>query len=124
MNKLTFSMENYLEAIFELSSNNKGVRLTDIAERMGVTKASANNAMTVLMEKGLVEKEKYQEIFLTGEGLEIAESTAHKHQIIASFFTDVLKIDPEIADKDACDIEHVISDTSIMAMRSYLKTKI
>lgn len=120
MAKLTFSMENYLEAIYELSLENKGVRLTDLAERMGVTKASANNAMAVLIEKGLADQEKYQEIFLTEKGMKLAEFTSRKHQTIQQFFIQVLHIDAPTADEDACAIEHVISEESILAMERFL----
>ncbi len=120
MKKLSFSMENYLEAIYELSSENQGVRLTDIAERMGVTKASANNAMAVLAEKGLVDKEKYQEVFLTPHGIKLAKFTSQKHHTLEEFFIRILKINPKIANKDACAIEHVISDDIIYAMQDYL----
>ena len=120
MKKLTFSMENYLEAIYELSSANEGVRLTDIAEKMGVTKASANNAMTVLMEKGMVTKEKYQDVYLTSYGKKVAESTSKKHHMLQRFLSTVLKVDKKIADTDACAIEHVISDVSVAAMADFL----
>lgn len=121
MEKLTFTMENYLEAIYELSENGKGVRVSDIAARMGVTKASTNGAMTTLSEKGLIVNEKYKEVFLTPTGLKLAKYTAKKHSVIRQFFIQILKINPNIADKDACAIEHVISDDSIHAMEQYMQ---
>lgn len=113
-------MENYLEAIYRLSVGGKGARVSDIAEALGVTKASTNSAMSTLSEKGLVVREKYREIFLTPSGLELAEFTSRKHEVIQKFFTEVLKIDPDIADTDACAIEHVISNDSIYAMQKFL----
>ncbi len=121
MEKLTFTMENYLEAIYELSASGKGVRMSDIAEKLGVTKASTNSAMSTLSEKGLITNEKYKEIFLTPAGLELAEFTSKKHHVIRKFFIDILKIDPVIADEDACSIEHVISIDSIHAMQEFLQ---
>ena len=59
MEKLTFSMENYLEAVYELSSGDKGARVSDIASWMGVTRPSTNSAMATLSEKGLITNEKY-----------------------------------------------------------------
>lgn len=120
MEHLTFTMENYLEAIYELSKNGGGARISNIAERLGVTKASTNSAVTTLALKGLVVNKKYGEIFLTPEGLEIAEFTSQKHQIIRKFFIEILKIDTDIADSDACAIEHVISSKSIEAMQAFL----
>src|SRR5690606_11161787 len=123
MKKLSFTMENYLEAIYELSggSSNSGVRVSDISERLGVSKASVNSAMATLAEKGLVINEKYKEVFLTPAGLEKARLTSQKHRIIQKFFIDVLKVDKEIADRDACHIEHVISNDSINAMKKFME---
>ncbi|SDH88665.1 metal-dependent transcriptional regulator [Desulfosporosinus hippei] len=123
MGKLTFAMENYLEAIYELSTDGTGARISDIAERLGVTKASANSAMSTLSEKGLIINEKYKEIFLTPTGREFAEFTSKKHQVIEQFFTQILKVDIAIADQDACAIEHVISNDSIHAMQEFLIKK-
>lgn len=123
MGKLTFSMENYLEAIYELSNGNSGVRVSDISERLGVTKPSVNNAIATLAEKGLVTTEKYKKIYLTPTGLERAKLTSQKHRIIQKFFTEVLKIDADIADQDACSIEHVISPNSVQAMQEYMQAK-
>ncbi|GAB6087512.1 metal-dependent transcriptional regulator [Alkaliphilus crotonatoxidans] len=120
MEKLTYAMENYLEAIYELSGAEKGARVTDIANKMGVTKASTSSAMSVLSEKGLIISKKYQEVFLTPKGLKIAQQTSKKHQLILHFFTEVLNIDFDIADADACAIEHVISKESIQAMEQFL----
>lgn len=118
MEKLSFSMENYLEAVFELSKDG-GARVTDIAARMGVTKASTNNAMAVLAEKGLIVNEKYQEIRLTPRGMELAGVISQKHAIIKRFLIRVLHVDKETAETDACAIEHVISRESVAAMRRY-----
>jgi len=109
--KLTFTMENYLEAIYELSSEGTGARVSDIADRLGVTKASTNSAMSTLAEKGLIVNEKYKEIFLTPEGLKLAEFTSNK----------ILKVEPSVADNDACAIEHVISNDSIAAMQEFMQ---
>ncbi|NLK27986.1 MAG: metal-dependent transcriptional regulator, partial [Clostridiales bacterium] len=99
-----------------------GVRVSDIAERMGVTKASVNNAMATLASKGLITNEKYKEVFLTAAGLEQAKLTSKKHRTLLQFFTEVLHVDKNTADKDACRIEHVISNDSIRAMREYMLT--
>lgn len=120
---LTFSMENYLEAIYELSRDGKGAHISDIADKLGVSKASTNSAMATLSEKGLITNEKYREVFLTPAGLEKAEFTSEKHKIIRTFFTQILQIDAAVADKDACAIEHVISKDSVRAMYEFMKTE-
>ncbi len=121
MKKLTYTMENYLEAIYVLSLEEEGARVSDIAKKLGVTKASTNSAMSTLAEKGLIINEKYKKVILTPAGLELAELTSKKHETIFKLLTEVLKVDPIIADQDACQIEHVISNETIEAIRSYLK---
>lgn len=123
MEKLTFTMENYLEAIYELSGGSSGARVSDIAERLGVTKASVNSAMSTLAERGLVVSEKYRKVFLTPAGLEQAKLTSNKHRVIRKFLTDVLDVDTDVADKDACSIEHVISNDSVRAMQEFMRAK-
>lgn len=123
MEKLTFTMENYLEAIYELSRGGTGARVSDIAERLGVTKASTNSAMATLSERGLIVNEKYKEIFLTPEGLLLAEFTSNKHRVIQQFLTRILKIEPSVANNDACAIEHVISNESVAAMQEFLHAR-
>lgn len=120
MQKLTVAMENYLEAIYELSLDGNGVRVSDIARRMGVTKASTNNAMASLSEKGLIINDKYAKIYLTPAGQSLADVTSQKHQTVRRLFISVLGIDPDIADQDACAIEHVISKESILAIQEFL----
>ena len=95
MKKLSFTMENYLEAIYELSggSSNSGVRVSDISERLGVTKPASTVPCPPWPKRGCVINERYKEVFLTPAGLERAKMTSKKHQIIQKFFTDILKID-------------------------------
>lgn len=121
MDKLTFTMENYLEAVYELSREDGSARLTDIAARLEVTKSTANTAMSILVQKGLITNEKYQQIYLTDAGLEMAGIISEKHHIIQRFFTEILKIDHETANTDACAIEHVISNKSVSAMHDFLR---
>ncbi len=120
MEKLTFTMENYLEAIYELTIDESGARVSDIAQRLGVTKASTNSAISTLSDKGLIIYERYKKVNFTPAGLELAELIAKKHRVIDDFFRRVLKVDPHIADKDACSIEHVISTDSVYAMQKFL----
>lgn len=123
MEHLTINMENYLEAIYELSKEKSFARVSDIAERLSVSKASASNAMQTLMSKGLIITEKYREVYLTEEGYKLAEITSKKHFIIKDFFINVLSIPPCVADSDACAIEHVISNDSVTAMEKFLSNK-
>lgn len=120
MEHLTIAMEHYLETVYDLCGGG-GCRLSDVAARLEVSKASANNAMNVLASRGLVESEKYREIRLTEQGLRLAELLSHKHTILQRLLTQVMGVDPEQADEDACAIEHVISADSVAHIQDFLR---
>lgn len=121
MSKLTFSMENYLEAVYELSVGEGGARVSDIAARLGVSKASVNSAMNALHQRGLVENEKYREIYLTEEGLRVARLTSQKHVILQTLLHKVMGVDSQQASEDACAMEHVISEESTEKILAFLE---
>ena len=121
MSKLTFSMENYLEAVYELSVGEGGARVSDIAARLGVSKASVNSAMNALHQRGLVENEKYREIYLTEEGLRVARLTSQKHVILQTLLHRVIGVDSQQASEDACAMVHVISEESTEKILAFLE---
>ena len=120
MEEMSIAMQNYLELIYELSLDGKKARVSDIAKHLGVSKPSVNNAVVVLAKDGYVIYEKYADVKLPPKGKETAEFICGKHQTIKQLFVEVLNIDEGIADKDACLIEHVISNESIKAMQEFL----
>lgn len=132
MESLSIAMQNYLETIFDLSRRNipmyqdsgsalrGGVRVSDIATHLDVSKASVNNAMNVLAKLGFVYNEKYQEIYLTDLGKETAALLEGKHKIIKTLFTDIIGIPAKTADDDACAIEHIISHEAVQQIHEYL----
>jgi len=125
-------MQNYLETIFDLSRKNTpndqdpsstlpaGVRVSDIAARLDVSKASVNNAMNVLAKLGFVSNEKYQEIYMTELGKENAAILEGKHKILKTLFTDIIGIPENTANDDACAIEHIISHEAVQQIHEYL----
>lgn len=123
MSKLTFSMENYLEAVYELSAETGGARVSDIALRLGVSKASVNSAMNALHQRGLVENEKYREIHLTEEGLRRAKLISHKHVILQTLLHRVMGVEEALASVDACAMEHVISQESTEKILAFLEER-
>jgi DtxR family transcriptional regulator, Mn-dependent transcriptional regulator len=121
--ELTKSREDYLEAICEICEEEKVARVTDLASHMGVSLASVNYALKVLKEKGLIKHKKYGYIELTEKGNEIGQAIYRKHKLIRSFLIRILDVDKNVADKDACGIEHVISEETCDKMNSYLKAQ-
>jgi len=118
------AFERYLEAIYETGECAGGeVRVKDIAASLGVSKPSVSEMVDRLVENQLVTHDKYQHIKLTAKGRRIAKGLDRKHETIKHFFIDMLGVDPEVADKDACEIEHVISDVTLDKLVEYLEKK-
>jgi DtxR family Mn-dependent transcriptional regulator len=111
--QLTESLENYLETIGMLVRKNKIARVKDISKELNVKSSSVNIALNVLADKGLIIHEKYGYVELTKEGKRIADDIQHKEDILFHFFADILGVDKDIALKDACRMEHTISDETL-----------
>ena len=107
---LSHSLEDYLEAIWIISREKKVVRVKDIMKFFGYKVSSVNNALKNLASKNLIIHEKYGYIELTSEGEKLAENIYKKHKTIKKFFSEILEVDPTIAEKDACNVEHYLSE--------------
>jgi DtxR family Mn-dependent transcriptional regulator len=110
MEKLSQSLEDYLEAIFVVSQKKKVVRVKDVVQMMKVKTASVIGALRKLGQKGYLEHEHYGYIELTPAGIKKATRIYEKHKVLLRFLTDFLHVDQRVAEKDACLIEHCISD--------------
>jgi DtxR family Mn-dependent transcriptional regulator len=101
--------EDYLEAILHLSGEGGVARVRDIAAEVGVTLSTVSRALKGLAARGLVNYRPYEVITLTPEGREIAQRISRRHDLLARFLADVLGVDRETAEADACRIEHDLS---------------
>jgi DtxR family transcriptional regulator, Mn-dependent transcriptional regulator len=120
-NQLTPTMEDYLEAIFNLDKEKKAVRVKDIAKKLGVRMPTVTNMIKTLRDKGMVDYEKYEYLELTVKGSDIGSKIDKRHQILRTFLTDILKIDHIQADKDACKMEHGVSPVTLERIVDFLK---
>ena len=114
------SGENYLETILVLTKRNGSVRSIDIAEEMNFTKASVSRAMSILKRDNYIIMEPDGRILLTKDGQKKAAAVYDRHVTLTRFINEVLGVDEEIAEKDACRIEHVISQESFEAIKRHL----
>ncbi|HHY35168.1 MAG TPA: metal-dependent transcriptional regulator [Firmicutes bacterium] len=115
-------MEDYLEAILSLmASGQRSVRVTDIAEKLSIAKPSVTQALGVLKEMGLVEQERYGRVYLTADGMKAAASVSQRHRVLREFLVQVLGVDPSTADKDACQMEHAVSSTTMERLVNWLR---
>ena len=114
------SGENYLETILVLTKRNGSVRSIDIAEEMNFTKASVSRAMSILKRDNYIIMEPDGRILLTKDGQKKAAAVYDRHVTLTRFINEILGVDEEIAGKDACRIEHVISQESFEAIKRHL----
>jgi DtxR family Mn-dependent transcriptional regulator len=103
------SVEDYLETLYVIGLGQKVVRVKDVAHALGVTMPSVVAAVRTLSEKGLVEQEKYGHIELTEKGQAVAAEIYARHQMLFAFFSEILGLDPVVAEQDACRVEHHLS---------------
>ena len=120
--KLHASGEDYLEAILVLQKQKGMVRSVDVARHMDVSKPSVCHAVATLKNGGFLTMDDGFFLHLTNIGREVAEQIYEKHR----FFTERLiaaGVDPEIAEADACRIEHVISEESFRRLKAAVKSE-
>ncbi len=122
MEKMSKSHEDYLEAIVMLGGTTEvSVRSVDIANKMGVSKASVNKAVTALKEKALAEQPYYGDVTLTDAGYSYGTAVYDRHRLLKKFLNKALGIPEEVAEDEACLMEHAISDESFEKWRAYIK---
>lgn len=119
-NALSHSLEDYLEAIADLAGDANGsVRAVDVATKLGVSKASVSKAVANLKEKGYVDQPYYGDITLTEEGYAYGSSIWLRHNLLFRFLVEKVGVDPEIANYEACQLEHGISRDSFEKWKEY-----
>lgn len=114
------SAEDYLETILILSQRFPAVRSVDIANDMNFKKSSVSIAMKNLREKNYITVSEQGFILLTDEGRKIAEMIYERHMLLRTWLIKV-GVPEDIADEDACKIEHVVSKESFEAIKNYIK---
>lgn len=116
--KIHESGENYLETILILSKRKGSVRSIDIANELDFSKPSVSIAMKNLREHDYIKVDEDGFITLTNKGQGIASSMYERHLFLSKWLMD-MGVAKEIAEKDACRMEHILSSESFEAMRKY-----
>lgn len=117
---LTISREHYLKTIYDLSEKEPGVRVTDIADTLHVSKASVCNAVKALQKIGLAFRDESHLVFLTEKGKGSASAISENYQILIDFFIKNLNMNEALAIKQACALEHVMSSEDLLSMEKLL----
>lgn len=108
--KLSASLEDYLEAIAALAGSSGETRAADIADTMRVSRPSVTVALRALASRKMVNYRPYSTVSLTEEGKRLAAAVLRKHRILSRFFSEILGADEELADSAACKVEHAIGE--------------
>jgi DtxR family transcriptional regulator, Mn-dependent transcriptional regulator len=117
---LSKSLQDYLEAILELSREEGTVRVTDLAVRLNIAKSSVNQTIGKLRDMGLVFQQTYGPVELTEEGMKYANRVLQRHMKLKQFLVKTLGVDPVIAEKDACLMEHAVSSHTMDRLTGFL----
>jgi DtxR family Mn-dependent transcriptional regulator len=118
---ISSSMEDYLQAVYVLSRSRPEVRVKEIAYAMGVSLPSVTSALKTLGSAGLVRHERYRTVELTAEGRERAEAIIQCHGSLIRFLTEILLIEGEVAEREACALEHAISRETLHRLVSLMR---
>lgn len=123
---LSMASEDYLESIYRISLEdgtfaNQGIRSVDVAEQLGVSKASVSKALGALKEAGMVEQMRYGRVKLTKEGEAYARRVWRSHRILRAFLSQELGVAQDVADEEACLIEHYLSEDTIDRWCDYVE---
>lgn len=119
--QLTPHMEQYLEIIGHLEDEKEVVRVRDIASEMGVTMPSVTAALKTLSDQHLVTHGRYEHVRLTKAGRAAARQVQRRHDVLFEFLTDVLRVPASKAGRDACEMEHFVSSTTLERLIEFVE---
>lgn len=123
---LTVANEDYLECMVRIEHDEhetEGVRSVDIAQRLGVSKASVNKAVAALKAQGLVEQSHYGKVILTDQGRAQGEAVWYRHRLLRTFLMQELGVEFDRADAEACMMEHALSEDTKTRWSAYLESQ-
>lgn len=115
------SGEDYLESILKLQQQGKAVRSIDVVADLGYSKPSVSVGMKRLRESGYLTVDKDGVISLTPSGQTVAERIISRHRTLTEFFIR-LGVSPDVAERDACKVEHDLSDETFEKLLAHVES--
>ncbi len=119
--QLSASLEDYIETIYHIVEEKQVARAKNIADHLGVSRASVTEALRALSSRGLINYTPYEVITMTEEGRKVAEDVIFRHNTLKNFFIEILAIDEQTAEDGACKIEHSAPPEVIQQMINFTK---
>ncbi len=114
------SGEMYIETIFVLKNRKEKVHAIDVANELGYAKSSVSRALNILKAKQMINIAPNGEIEFTEQGKAFAQEIYERHEILTKFLLSI-GLPEEVAEADACRIEHVISSQTLQAIKNCIK---
>ena len=118
---LSSRLEDYLEAIYLISREKRFAHANQIADFLDVSKSSVSWALNQLSQKDLINYTPYEAITLTTKGKTLGRRVARRHDEIKNFLTEVLAINENLAEENACRMEHVIDKEILQRMQQFME---
>lgn len=121
MSVLTPALEDYLESIFLLAKDCGHARVRDIANARTVKAASVSPALKRLSDLGYVTYERREYITLTPAGEAAARQVYARHVMLHRFFHEILGMEANAAEHEACELEHSLSDEGMLRFFTFFE---
>ena len=106
----------YLKALLRLSRDRHGGRVRDLARELGITPGTVSAGLNRLDDLGLVARERYGAVSLTPAGEAIARCVVRRFETLRALLVDVLGVDEDTAERDACRMEHAVGPGTVNRM--------
>ena len=116
---LSSSLEDYLECVYNRINLNGSVKAIEISKELSVSRASVTEALNKLAQKKYINYGRYEMISITDLGIEKAKEIINKHNVIQSFFENILGIEKDEAARVACGIEHIITENILQKLSAF-----
>lgn len=121
MKNITKSKEDYLRVLLELSDERPEIHSIDLASALGFSRASVSRMIKILGETGYITKDDSGKISLTEKGYDIATPIRRRRELIMDFLKKDLGVEAATAEKEACKIEHTISEETEQRLRTHIE---
>lgn len=112
--------EEYIETIYEVVHKKGYAKVVDVSRLLSVGPPAVSEMFHKLSDEAYVNYEKYSGVTLTEKGMELAVELSRRHQVLKDFLV-ILGLDREIADEDACKIEHVVNPETMARLTKFVE---
>jgi DtxR family Mn-dependent transcriptional regulator len=118
---LSPSHEHYLRAIWDVRERFGYARVTDVAQTLGISHATLSTGLRALEERGLVGHDSHRFLVLSETGERVAREVHHRHSVLRRFLHGILGVDAEIAEREACLMEHDVGPETTERLVDFIR---